>query len=657
MVQILCIELTEIKPGVTHLESFFHMNLNGQVPTLFTHRILPGYVIGGVKDTIMYFQHLLPLAETTEIGGRDMGDMLMDRVLEAQSSVGWKHKVSEAGKEVDDFFSRNSALREVQAAHPCFRVIVKTIVEQRIYPPGVIKTKLAELTFVEATKIGSFLKGEITVGLNSDAATDNWISSQVALVELDAEYKFFRPFVYAIALRIIKSSDWGMKIRVIVGAGLSIFDMSSDIYMIYLFSSTDERGFAIATLTMIVINMFIQIVMVLSASAKVKTSTRVKEVLYCVFCVKAGVDAYRIATDWQPEHESAIDPMQEMIFAKAIETAAEALPGSAVQIFALLKGATRSRAAIASIVISVATTSFTASIMTFDYDLAPKKRTANPEFYGFIPSDKRIQTLTLMLACTFCHVTSRVFACALVAAVNKKVLVAYLGLDVALMVAFKVLRGDFVYAALKTNAVGVVVSLLHRTVSKILVDFTGFFQGRHPYEQGGIYWVWCTVTNPLLALAAAWFYNSNSGDLGDSKLSAGFVWFAVAGNGLIWLCLFVTLMRSMDQDYLHTFFSGATARDFTIATFRNADTDEKKALIFKRNFHVWRSIEGEVRAWVHANFAKWQRERPDWYTQKLINKIPEEVLSKEEMVMLVSGGNKTKRRRSSLMAEVKLLVE
>ena len=55
----------------------------------------------------------------------------------------------------------------------------------------------------------------------------------------------------------------------------------------------------------------------------------------------------------------------------------------------------------------------------------------------------------------------------------------------------------------------------------------------------------------------------------------------------------------------------------------------------------------------HANFARWEKEKPDWWTKKLIKKIPEQVLSKEEMAALISGGRKA-RRRSSF---VELLIE
>ncbi len=76
--------------------------------------------------------------------------------------------------------------------------------------------------------------------------------------------------------------------------------------------------------------------------------------------------------------------------------------------------------------------------------------------------------------------------------------------------------------------------------------------------------------------------------------------------------------------------------------------------MFKWGFHVWSPIEGEVRLWVRENFAKWEREKPEWWTKKLIQKIPEQVLSKEDMTKLLSEGKRV-RRRSSLLEEAGLI--
>ncbi len=72
-------------------------------------------------------------------------------------------------------------------------------------------------------------------------------------------------------------------------------------------------------------------------------------------------------------------------------------------------------------------------------------------------------------------------------------------------------------------------------------------------------------------------------------------------------------------------------------------------MLFKKGLHMWKPIEEEVRAWVHANFARWESEKPEWWTKKLIQKIPEQVLSKDEMTALLSGGKKS--RKSSILQE------
>ena len=52
--------------------------------------------------------------------------------------------------------------------------------------------------------------------------------------------------------------------------------------------------------------------------------------------------------------------------------------------------------------------------------------------------------------------------------------------------------------------------------------------------------------------------------------------------------------------------------------------------------------------WISANVKKWEKEKPEWWTNKLIQKIPAQVLSKEQMTMLVSKGKKSRRKSSML---------
>jgi hypothetical protein len=343
-----------------------------------------------------------------------------------------------------------------------------------------------------------------------------------------------------------------------------------------------------------------------------------------------------------------------MILSKGGEAATESLPASVLQVFALLSTKKRSKVALASVAISILTTSFTMTIMSFDYDLSPKKRAANPEFYGFVRSDARMVTLALMFMFTCFQVLSKVFACGLMLAVDPQALSTYIAIDVGSMIVYKALRRELLYASVRFSPVTLALSIIQRASCKLLIDCSGYMLGRHPYEMGGAYWMFCVALTPVLSIASAHYYNLNSGKLGYVKLGSNTVWLIVGGINLLWVGSFVTFIRTIDPDYLHTFRQTMSGSQFTVNAFRKADTDEKKAAIFKRQFHVWKSIEGEVRTWVHANIAEWEKEKPEWYTKKLIQRIPEEVLTKDEMAMLISGGKK-ERRKSSIFEEVGLI--
>ena len=44
--------------------------------------------------------------------------------------------------------------------------------------------------------------------------------------------------------------------------------------------------------------------------------------------------------------------------------------------------------------------------------------------------------------------------------------------------------------------------------------------------------------------------------------------------------------------------------------------------VFKRSKHHWVSIEGEIKKWVKLNWAKWEEEQPEWFTDVMKAKVP-----------------------------------
>ena len=64
-------------------------------------------------------------------------------------------------------------------------------------------------------------------------------------------------------------------------------------------------------------------------------------------------------------------------------------------------------------------------------------------------------------------------------------LVYFVGGEVLLYLAWKLLRGDFLYWVRVEGVLGVFGSFLVRVLVKVIADFTGCVHFRHPYELGG----------------------------------------------------------------------------------------------------------------------------------------------------------------------------
>jgi hypothetical protein len=100
-------------------------------------------------------------------------------------------------------------------------------------------------------------------------------------------------------------------------------------------------------------------------------------------------------------------------------------------------------------------------------------------------------------------------------------------------------------------------------------------------------------------------------------------------------------------DHRHVLYTAETCVEYTRTEFVSAETDEKKMDIFRRNVVKWRSYKNEVLEFTHANWARWKEEQPPWFTEEVIQRVPDEYVPEEDLAALVAahGG---KRRRSSL---------
>ena len=169
---------------------------------------------------------------------------------------------------------------------------------------------------------------------------------------------------------------------------------------------------------------------------------------------------------------------------KGVELGTEAIPGCVLQIYVLLNNEEAQTGALVSIVISALTTGYVSSIIAFEKDIEDDGRKYMSNFYGYIPDDlvKRGTCFALLMLISALHNVSRSIGFALLAASSKsrKVFFFVVGGEMAVYLAYKLARRDFLYWVQVEGLFGAIVSFFERVVVKVIVDFSGCVHFRHP---------------------------------------------------------------------------------------------------------------------------------------------------------------------------------
>jgi hypothetical protein len=131
-----------------------------------------------------------------------------------------------------------------------------------------------------------------------------------------------------IAKHIISIADFGLKMRLFSGAGLSVFDLVSDVYMIVVFLGSEEtRGVAHVNIACCALSLFWQLAIVGFVNKKRSWRRIARETLYVLLFIKPGIDAARVAAGNENDDGlAAMDPLQELALSKAVEMVLESIP-------------------------------------------------------------------------------------------------------------------------------------------------------------------------------------------------------------------------------------------------------------------------------------------------------------------------------------------
>ena len=98
---------------------------------------------------------------------------------------------------------------------------------------------------------------------------------------------------------------------------------------------------------------------------------------------------------------------------------------------------------LVSILFSAAAAAFSATSISYDVDISPRKRKMSPEFYGYVPNTGRGKVFGLMLLSNTFQLVNKFFSSALFVVASPTWFLIFTAGDMIFYFLQKILRGDF----------------------------------------------------------------------------------------------------------------------------------------------------------------------------------------------------------------------
>jgi hypothetical protein len=626
--------------------------LGGFVPRAINDAITVPKLSATPLHMIQYFSDVRSPEAHTTASSRELGKLTFLQLNPVRK------RPEELRAATSLLIARNDALRACQAKYNFLHDILCTVARNSITATGSSNVMSAALVLTgsEATRITNTFSLLLLSNMTGDAAVDEWFHAFPALRDLDEEFLWLRPMMEGVAAALLSETPFGVKLRAYSGAAFSMLDMVTDVYVICDMFAAEKKEIATALLAMICANILLQLLFVWIQNRRIKRKNNgwmmLRECLYVVTCVKPGVEAKRIASGQKDLPGSIVSPLQEMSYCRGIELFCEAAPGMVLQSAAYLASKERTNAALGSILISAGCAAMTAASLAYDIDVSPEKRKTSPDVCGMIPDTGRGLAFFVMFSISFLQLTAKCVSVALLAATNPIWLACYLGGDMTIYLIQKIIRGDLIYHIAMPPAVAVPLSVQNRVITKAISDFTGSMLLRAPNELGGVYFSFNLASGIISVPVISYLYTQYAvvnEDGGARKLSARMLWTFSVCIVLSWAVMFGYFMtRIIVPRYRKTFWSTQTGWQRSERIFLDNEEDEERALVFRKSIILWSRIKEDVRSWTMGSWEAWDREKPEWFTDKFVSSVPDEFIPPRFLTKL--GGDVRKRRGSAAVS-------
>jgi hypothetical protein len=673
---------SRITPTLTKLEVVNNVHLGGFIPGAIIKVTAVPLSIATPLKMVRFFAAIRTADAVEEADAKELGQIFYEDLSP------FVKKRKELRSEIAKVFVRTTILRTAQAKYECIDEMVYRIMRNKLvksktrfkansFSGITVNSSLQTLSRSDAGRIGRSLSNLLLYSMTAEGAVDEWILAFPALGELDTEYRWFRPFMRSVAVALMKNSIYGLITRAYLGALFSVLDMVSDVYVIYQYVTQGRMEYAVPLILMLCLSISCQLLLVWVQYSQVKEN-RLKHLflnwVYVLTFLKPGIDAYRVISGNDRLPGAAGNALLEFTWSRNCEMFTEALPGFVLQVIAFLATQDKSRGALMSILISVASASLVSTNTTYEIDVNPEFRQVYP-FLGMIPDTGRGKAFFLLFALSYLQIVTKGVSVALLAVTNSNWLVLFLATDMGVLFAYKLARQDFLTWHPLPKFASIVFSTFMRLTTKTIADFAGTMDARHSDVLGGIYFMYSMFQNQVSVLVAVGLYNKyavakadaltideefaesdeeiEAGDGSEAKINAAALWAVAISMISLWNVLFVFFLFNICvPEFRSTFWSTKTGVQVSLEHLDESKEDSYRIHIFDKNREHWREFEGDVMKWTLANWERWTDEQPEWFKAEVIELVPDEFIPPR---FLRGLGGVNRQRRGSAVDSVRRL--
>ena len=367
------------------------------------------------------------------------------------------------------------------------------------------------------------------------------------------------------------------------------------------------------------------------------------ELMGTVTFTKPAFNKFRVLTNAKEEGHELLSPVSEMMMFKGVEVFAECIPVSVLQVYTILSTEERIDAVVVSaLLISATFVAEAVTYMSFVKDIAEESRRKGKMFYGFVPlsGGKLVVVKCSMYLLSFCQLMSKSIAIALLVQVGGgKLAFMVLAAETGFYLLFKVIRRDFRYWMPLPWAVSVTISVVQRIVMKIITDYTCMIHARHPYELGGVYWLFNMLyTQASVFVLLGMRSKANLEEAERWVLKGDDVWLIALCLVGLWTLAIFTLLIFSESGFKHTFYQTTTGWQFSKLMF-DTGLDEIRMLVFTdhRSYYDW--YGEEVKEWLGEVWDSLHNAKPAWFTETVVASVPFEYIPYANVSEWRSGGS------------------